>query len=470
MIKRFFIAGLLLFLSGGLAFAHVGTSGFVLLLPSRFYMLGAALAVAASFLLLAFLPQRAAKRMLTEPKPLVRLPTLPFPLFSLVSFLLLLSFVVYGFTGPGDPFENPITLFIWIVWWIVFTLVQVVTGELWSTFNPWSGVAWIVRFGRDQGKAILMLPAGRGYWIAIVQFLAFAWLELVSTSAYDPETLATATVLFWCFNFAGILIFGERRWLAEAEPFSVFFGLVGALSPFERKREAESGRTGISLVWPGKSLIKREALPLGGSLFVLLTLSTVSFDGFSNTFLWVSSLGLNPLEFEGRSAVTMPMSVGLIVAFALLAGLFYLCVYGGKMLAGAEEALIPLAGRLVYSILPISIVFQFAHYLTYLLVQGQYALKLASDPFGRGWDLFGTTDWQVTTSFFYGYGSVLAIWNAQTAAIVLGHLIGITMAHLIALDIFRDNRKAVRSQIFLAGLMVAYTAFGLWLLSSPKVG
>lgn len=469
MTKRFLIAVSVFLASAGLASAHVGTSGFILLLPSRFYMLGAALAVAASFFLLAFLPERAAQKLLQPSRPILTLPALRVPWFSFLSSALLLSFVVYGFTGPGDPFENPLTLFIWIVWWIVFTLIQAVTGELWSLFNPWSGLVWLVRRSRrDDG--FLKLPFGWGYWLAILQFFGFAWLELVSTDAYDPEVLATAVIVFWLFNFLGILIFGEKRWRGEAEPFSVFFGLIGALSPLQRRYDQETGRTEFTFVWPGKGLIGREALPLGGSLFVLLTLSTVSFDGFSSTFFWISSLGLNPLEFEGRSTVTWPMTIGLVAAFVLLSGLFLLCVAGGLKLAGAETKLAPAVGRLVYSILPISIVFQFAHYLTYLLVQGQYALKLASDPFGQGWNLLGTDNWQVTTSFFYGYGSVLAIWNTQTVAIILGHVMGITTAHLIALDILRDNSKAVRSQIFLAALMIGYTAFGLWLLSSPKVG
>lgn len=469
MTKRLLSAFAVLLASSEAAFAHTGTSGFVLLLPARYYILGAATAVAASFLLLAFLPDRAANRLLKPSKPFVLLPHLPLPVFSLLSFALLLAFTIYGFIGPGDPFENPVTLFIWIVWWIGFTLIQVVFGELWTLFNPWSGILWLIgRLRAPQGSR--KLPLGYGYWIAILQFGAFAWLELVSTDAYDPATLVIAVVIFWSFNLFGILVFGERSWRAEAEPFSVFFSLIGSLSPFERQADEKTGRIGIALVWPGKTLVKRDALPFSGGLFVLLTLSTVSFDGFSSTFFWVSSIGLNPLEFPGRSVVTWPMTIGLLVAFILLAGLFFLTVFGGMKLISSEKPFAPVAGRLVYSIIPISIVFHFAHYMTYLLVQGQYAIKLASNPFNQGWDLFGTADWQPTTSFFYEYGSVLTIWNTQTITVVLGHIAGITMAHLIAIDIFQDSAKAIRSQIFLAALMIGYTAFGLWLLGSPKIG
>ncbi len=468
MTRRLLLVPIFLIACSGLAYAHVGTAGFVLLLPARYYILGAALAVAASFFLLVFLPHSVAQNLLKPTRRAFTIPRFPAPLFSLLSFALLVVLTVYGFTGTGDPFENPLPLFIWIVWWGMFTLVQVVAGELWSLFNPWTGVLWLVR-GNRRHEGILTFKRGQGYWVAIVQFSIFVWIELVSTSAYDPGFLAGAVCLFWAFNLGGMLLFGERRWRAEAEPFSVFFTLAGSLSPFERSEDEETGRIAISFVWPGKTLVRRDAMTLSGSLFILLTLSTVSFDGLSSTFFWVSSLGLNPLDFPGRSAVTWPMTLGLAGAFLLLAGLFLLSVGGGLKLIARREDFALASGRLVYSILPISLVFHFAHYMTYLMVQGQYALKLASDPFGRGWDLFGTADWQVTTSFFYNYGSVLAIWNVQTASIVLGHIAGITMAHLIALDVFQDNKVAIRSQIFLAVLMVGYTAFGLWLLSSPKI-
>ena len=33
-----------------------------------------------------------------------------------------------------------------------------------------------------------------------------------------------------------------------------------------------------------------------------------------------------------------------------------------------------------------------AHYFTLFLIQGQFIITLISDPFARGWDLFGTAD------------------------------------------------------------------------------
>ena len=44
----------------------------------------------------------------------------------------------------------------------------------------------------------------------------------------------------------------------------------------------------------------------------------------------------------------------------------------------------------MHSLVPIALVYVAAHYLTFLLLEGQGIAYLLSDPLGRGWDLFGT--------------------------------------------------------------------------------
>jgi hypothetical protein len=217
------------------------------------------------------------------------------------------------------------------------------------------------------------------------------------------------------------------------------------------------------------SLVQHPALPISGVLFVLLTLSTVSFDGLSQTFLWLGAIGINPLEFPGRSAVTVANTVGLIGMFIALSAAFLAAVVAGCALAGRATIWRQAAGRLIYSIVPIALAFQAAHYLTAVLVDGQNALIALSDPFALGWNLFGTAGWQTTTSFLNTLEGVTWIFDTETLVIALGHMIGIFVAHLIAMRIFPTPRQAIVSQIPLAALMVFYTGFGLWLLSTPQI-
>jgi len=385
---------------------------------------------------------------------------------SLISFALLAVLVLAGVFGTRDPVENPLPAMFWTIWWVCFTVVQAITGPLWPQLNPWSGPIALIR--RFDGGRRAELPERVGYLIAIVQFAAFAWFELVDIAPSDPTRLASAIFLYWFFNLAGALIFGEAVWMRRAEPFSIFFNLIGRLSPFHRKAEGIA-RTGIDLVWPGTSLVARAAMPLTGVLFVLLTLSTVSFDGLSRTFLWLGAIDVNPLEFPGRSTVMVASTLGLIGMFVVLAAIFFAAAIAGCALAGRLEIWREAAGRMIYSIVPIAVGFQGAHYLTSVLVDGQNALIALSDPFSLRWNLFGTTRWRMTTSFLNTLDGVTWIFDLETIFITLGHVIGIVIAHLIAMRLFSNPRQAILSQVPLAALMVFYTGFGLWLLSTPQI-
>ncbi len=389
---------------------------------------------------------------------------------SLLAFLIMLVMVLAGFFGPRDPLENPLPAFIWTIFWVCLTILQGFVGPLWPALNPWSGVLAVMRrvTKSRSGKAgSFQLPKRLGYGIAIVQFCGFAWFELVDIAPSDPARLATVVSLYWLVNAGGMIAFGERSWCERAEPFSIFFSLVGACAPISWKT-APDGRSRMALGWPGAFLFDRPAMSLSGILFVLLTLATVSFDGLSRTFVWLSAIGINPLEFPGRSEIVLSSTLGILCTWAALSGLFFACIHLGCLMSG-ERRLLPMAGRLVYSIIPISLAFQLAHYLTMVLVEGQNFMRAIADPFGLGWDLTGTAGWHVTTSFLNVYDAVVMIFNTQTCAIAAGHVIAVILAHALLLHMHPGGRRIFVLELPLAGLMVAYTAFGLWLLSTPRI-
>ncbi len=124
-----------------------------------------------------------------------------------------------------------------------------------------------------------------------------------------------------------------------------------------------------------------------------------------------------------------------------------------------------LAELFVLSIIPIALAYHLAHYLLFLLIVGQYMIPLASDPFGFGGDLFGITLYMVDI----GIVNARFVWITSVIAIVTGHIIAVWLAHVVALRRFRDSRAALRSQIPMLFLMVAYTMLSLWILAQPVV-
>jgi hypothetical protein len=452
------------------ALAHGAERGFVLLLPTGYVVLGGALAVAVSFAIVALVPDRVFERLFACKLRLGAVPRIsPVPA-SLISAVFLCSLIAAGFMGTRDPLANPLPLTIWTVWWAGVVLLHAILGHAWAWLNPFAGpYALLDRLsgGRLAAHRLSFSPAC-DYLPALPVFLAFAWFQLVAPAPDDPARLATTVSIYALLTLIAVCLFGPDMWLTKADPFAVFLRLVAAQAPIQFRSSRHSPRkTGIYLRVPGAGLADFPALPLPGALFVLLTLSSVSFDGLSNTFWWLSLAGINPLDFPGRTAVIGLNTLGLIGAFIALTLLFTAAVIAGWMLAGKPGEFVPLFGRLVLSLIPISIAFHFAHYLTDLLVNGQYAALVLNDPLERGWNLIGLREFQVTTSFLNTASGSLKIFSIQTAAIVIGHITSVAVAHNLLLD--RRTRQTLALEAPLAILMVSYTAFGLWLLSAPSI-
>lgn len=459
------------------AHAHASENIFVLTLPTDLYIAGGTLVVAVSFLLVALVPVASARAVDRLGRPLGCLPESLGTLASLASFVLLVALVLAGLFGTQDPLANPLPLTVWTLWWVGLTLAHALFGNLWSALNPWRGLHDLLTrlpgIGPWLARPPLRYPPALSYGPAILFFVAFAWFELIFSVPQSPEILARVVAVYFCVNFCGTLLFGRADWLRYGEAFSVFFRIVSWLSPLNgRPGDPERGadRQEAFLTLPGLGLLHVRPLPMSGVAFIIFALSAVSFDGLSKTFWWLEVIGVNPLMFPGRSAVALPNTLGLLALYALLMSAFCGAIWLGHLLAGRRTGLDESLGSTVISIVPIALGYHFAHYLTALLVDAQYAAITYNDPLGRGWNLLGLAGAQATTSFLYNLEPVRLIWHGQVAAIVIAHVVAVSAAHLLAVRQTADHRTAIVSQIPVTVLMVGYTLFGLWLLSSPTAG
>ncbi len=459
------------------ALAHTSENAIVLTLPRDLYIAGGSLVVGLSFLLVALVGTSRFARLEAAVRPLGRLPARGAAPLSLISFLVMLALIGAGVLGTPDPLANPLPLTIWTLWWVGLTLLHLIFGNLWAALNPWRGLYELL--GRLPGPARWVAkppcryPAWLGTWPAVLQFLGFAWFELVYTVPQDPTILAQAVGVYFLANLAAMLVFGGPAWLRQGEAFSVYFRIVSWMSPLNGRPEAAAkseDRGRLQLTLPGLGLLRVAPLPMSGVAFVILMLSTVSFDGLSLTFRWLGAIGINPLEFPGRSAVLLPNTLGLLATFAALLACYLAVVWLGHRLAGRPSSLAAAFGGYALSIVPIAFGYHFAHYLTIFMVDLQYAAIAFNDPFGRGWNLLGLEGAQVTASFLMDYHSVRLIWQSQIAIIVIAHVVAVALAHAIALRQSATRGGAVVSQIPMTILMICYTLFGLWLLSAPVAG
>lgn len=460
-------AALACILWAGPAFAHASERGHVLLLPTGHYLVGGAIAVAASFLVLAILPPKLLEFLAAQRLVLFAIGKDLRALASLSAFVVFAVLVAAGLSGSRDPLSNPLPLTIWTLLWVGVTLVQGVFGNLWLWINPWYG-PWRLLAALFPAMKHRTMPDRLGYWPAVLLFLAFAWFELIDPAPDDPARLAWAAGLYWLASLGLMIAFGYNDWSRRGEFLSVFFRMISRFAVTDTV--PGKGRIRLSLCWPGAKLWNASPLPASGIAFLLLTLSSVSFDGLSKTFFWLGLIGINPLEFPGRSAVMTVNTLGLMLTFAALSCAYLATVRLGERLAASGKSLADVAGLMVWSIVPIALVYHFSHYLTALLVDGQYALVALSDPFSRGWNLLGTGGFQVEAGIVAGHQSAWALWNAQAAAITAGHVLAVLIAHALAFRLHADARRATISQLPLTLLMIFYTVFGLWLLATPTAG
>lgn len=470
---KIFFAFALLLISGN-ALSHASEQAFVLLLPTNIYISTGVLAVLLTVLLLAFLPAHWSHTLLS-PKPLGKISTdtKSQPSFlttkdsvSIVSTLILFVLLWIGITGAHDPLENPLPLFIWTLWWIGFVIIQGLVGDLWQWFNPWTGVYRL--FLTISRKApLLTLPSSVGVWPGVITLGLFTMFALADIAPDDPVRLAMVVGAYWLFTLFAMILFGPS-WLDKGECFTLLLQRYAQLAAIGKHKHS------MFVGLPGWRALAQPAICVSSAVFILVLLGTGSFDGFNETFYWLGLIGVNPLEFPGRSAVVSQTIFGLLLANLLLITIYSVCIYTGLKLANqyakgsARVNFNQAFCHLAIAMLPIAFAYHFAHFLTSFLVNAQYAVAAATDPLDSGADLLDLGTFYVTTGFMNSHHSVEAIWLTQAFAVVAGHVLSVLLGHSLALDLFGSARRAIISQAPLALFMVGYTFIGLWLLAAPR--
>ena len=381
--------------------------------------------------------------------------------FQALSFFLLVVVFWAALVGEPSAALNIAPVFVLVVFWLGLPALSILLGDVWRALNPWAAaadaVAWLWhRLGRSW-ETPFAYPEQLGRWPAAVLLFAFATLELAYSDPSNPRALAVAIALYSWITWVAILAFGRETWLRYGEAFAVYFALFARMAPFEVRDGRLARRS------PLARLAEPDPTP-GTAPMVAVMLGSVLFDGFSRTTWWLDrrfsveepfaldNPGLADLAGTGLNLA------GLIAAVLLVGGLFRLAIAVAERVGRAGR---DLTGDFVNSLIPIAGAYLVAHYFSYFVLQGQLAIRLVSDPLGRGWDVFGTAD-------FTGWIASLSpntVWYVQVAALVVGHVAGLVIAHERAVTLFR-GKTASRTQYAMLALMVVYTVGGLWVLSS----
>lgn len=353
--------------------------------------------------------------------------------------------------GPlnGGTTSNSIgVVLVWIVFWLAVPFASVVVGGLWRWISPYRRIVHYTSGGVSERPELLERI---GVWPAVVAFVAFVWLELVYPDNTMPATLAAAAVVYGIYLFVLSRRLGPETALRSGAAFEMYTGVISRIAPVELVTTPNRGPARLERRRWLAALPHMPTFP-GTAPFIIAMIGTVTYDGMAGAGWWADMTGdvRREMWFE---------TIALIATCLVIGAAYYGASRLAARLAGNGRSTAEIAAGFAHTLVPIAFAYAFAHYFSLIVFEGQQLLHVASDPFGRGWDLLGTADWRVVFT-----PSQLWIWYVQVIVIVLGHIAGVVLAHDRALAEF-DQEVAVRTQYAMLVLMVTLTGLGLFILA-----
>jgi hypothetical protein len=441
--------------------AHAAPISYRFPLPIWLYVLagGFAVLLSAPAAALAVRDAEPTERRWRDVYPLIRRLRFGPILTTLLAAIIVVAFAGGLFSTTEEStefFENPMTLLTWVDFWVGLGIVSWLIGNVWERVSPLNVAARALdRVLARRDVQPLAYPERLGQWPAVVLLLVWSWMELVWDKAKEPRTLALIMLAYLIATLVGCVLYGAEAWLGNVELFSVFARTLSRFSPLELRpfvpeewAASPPSERSARLRPYGAGLRTDPPLGVGGGAFVLATLATVVFDGWSQT----DRFGSFQKWFYDRWSF-LAHHVDVLQTLSLLAVVVIFVV-----------AYIVVAGRRARSfavtLIPIAAVYFTAHYFSYLLIAGQDTPAVLVDPFGHSWNPLGWGEYALSKAVT----PAGLVWWVQVLLIVWGHVAAVFAAHRLALRRGSAHRALV-TQAPLVALMVAYTVAGLWVLA-----
>lgn len=375
--------------------------------------------------------------------------------------------ILAGFLGTPVGNRNISIVVVWIAWWAALILVAVpIFGRGWCSICPIPMPGeWL------QNKAVLGPPENRrsskssrrfpkrirNIWL---QNGAFSILAVFSVVILTRPVVTAWMLLALILVAIGVSLFYERRVFCRYLcPVGGFIGIYSQQAPLElrvadsticashkEKSCYQGNEAGYGCPWdvyPGSLRANTncgfcmECLRTCEYDNILINLRS-SGDNLSNVkgkfldssykaFIMLGSaiiysvvmLGpwsaLKAAAYQIGSLYWWGYAIGLLVIiWAALPGLFYLVTRVAHKLGPSNQNKRHIFNAYSSVLVPLSLTAWIAFSLSFVFTNGSYLLPVLSDPFGWGWDLFGTSS-VVWTPYLSQYIPVL-----QTIVLTVG--------------------------------------------------
>jgi hypothetical protein len=360
--------------------------------------------------------------------------------------LLVAAWTLLALVFGRDTARNPVPWVVYVLLWVGLVPLSVLLGPVWRQLNPVRSLhAGANRLlGLDPREGLRQLPPGLGWWPAAAGLLAFTWLELVYPDNAELDVLRLAVGLYVAVHLFAALLYGSG-WFDRGDAFEAWSGLFGRMSPLGRRAD------GVLVLRPPVVGLDGLRPAPGLAATVVVMLGSTAYDGLAGSAAWVGFVQSQALP---RAVVG---TAGLLATVGLVGALYAACSGLAGVVAGVGARGMPTA--FAHSVVPVALGYVVAHYYSLFVLEGQRAVARLSDPLGIGADWLGTGS--LTPSAALVTPTIVA--NLMVVSIVVGHVLGVVLAHDRAVRLF-PRRTAVAGQLPLLVLMVSLTCLGLFLL------
>ncbi len=192
------------------------------------------------------------------------------------------------------------------------------------------------------------------------------------------------------------------------------------------------------------------------ALFILMLLGITIFQTLIMIRPW-AGFSRDIMVYTGASYDSVRFI--LFITAAVFPVLIYLIAIGTSKLLYLKMSFKDLFTGYVYSIIPLGLMMHLSHNIRHLLEEGTGIIPVLSDPFGFGWDLFGTSRYMPAP--LLNNNNILLI---QWLLMLIGLGFSISIGKNISRRMFHGNDSAyIPALIF----VFIFFVFNLWVLGQP---
>lgn len=426
------------------------------------------------------------------------------PVLMLLTLFGFVLAIMTGLFGTPVGSKNFSIVFVWIVWWAVLKIVLVpLTGRLWCTVCPIPAPGeWLQRRGILVKRGKKPLSLGKKW----PRQLDNVWLQnlgLLLVTTFSPIILTVSSVtgvvllVFIVMAVVLSLVYERRVFCRYLCPVGGFVGLYSMVSPLElrvkdlevcrnhREKECYLGSAeGYGCPWMVKPWrLQRNAYcglcteclktcpkdnvavnlrPFGSDLLVkagrglgeaynaliMLTCALIYSAIFLGPWGWLKDWA-GVASISGRALYAI---VFLAINLLVVPGLFLLATALSKGLSSAREvSLKQVFINHSYALVPMGLSVWMAFSFSFLFVNGSYALSIISDPFGWGWDLFGTKSYPWTPML------IELVPYLQIVTLIVGLVFSIYIAYRIGRQLSASESQTIRGLVPIAAFLAVVT-------------